>query len=110
MAETSGRDRSISEFYANGYRTDHSTPANIALHMFGTIAALGLLIACATVISGWWALLFPVIHAAPGLLGHRLFERNAEIGDVRVLRNDYPAWWFIIANHRMTWDVLTGRY
>ena len=29
----------------------------------------------------WLALLYPAVHAAPGLLGRRLFERNAVVGD-----------------------------
>jgi hypothetical protein len=89
---------------------EHRHPANIALHMLGTVAALALV--------AWalWrgplglALLFPVVHAAPGLLGHRLFERDAAVGDVRVLRQDHSPLLFILANHRMTWQLLTGRF
>jgi hypothetical protein len=55
-----------------------------------------------------WGLLYPVVHAAPGLIGHRLFERNAEVGDVRLDRTDHPLWWFIIGNHLMFLDVLFG--
>ena len=110
MADTPQRTGGISAFYANDYRPDHSTAANIAMHMLGTLAGLALLTASATIISGWWALLFPIVHAAPGLIGHRLFERNESVGDVRVFRNDYPAWWFIVANHWMTFDVLMRRY
>ena len=53
-------------------------------------------------------MLYPLLHAAPGLLGHRLFERNLAVGDVRVTRSDYSPLWFIIANHRMTWDLLVS--
>jgi hypothetical protein len=45
-------------------------------------------------------------RAAPGLIGHRLFDRDAEVGDLRITRSDYPLWWFIRANHRMTLDVI----
>ena len=54
-------------------------------------------------------LLFPLVHAAPGLLGHRLLERSTSVGDARWRRRDYPGWWFIIANHRMTLERLVGR-
>jgi hypothetical protein len=45
----------------------------------------------------------------PGLIGHRLFERNAAVGDVRVTRTEFPPWWFIAANHWLTFDVLLRR-
>jgi hypothetical protein len=31
------------------------------------------------------------------------------VGDARWRRRDYPGWWFIIANHRMTLERLVGR-
>jgi hypothetical protein len=96
------------DFYAGPYRTDHRHPANLALHMAGTLAGLALLLAAiAQLISPWWALAFPIVHALPGLIGHRLFDRNEAVGDLRITRSDYPAFWFIRANHRMTWDVFT---
>lgn len=98
-------------FYAAAYRDDHRHPVNVALHMVGTVAGLALLGgAAAMVINPWLALAFPIVHAAPGLIGHRLFDRNEGVGDLRVTRSDYPLWWFIRANHRMTWDVLTGQW
>jgi hypothetical protein len=54
----------------------------------------------------WLALLYPVVHAAPGLMGHRLFERDAAVGDMRVLRQDHSPLWFMAGNHVMTWDLL----
>jgi hypothetical protein len=96
------------EFYAGPYRSDHRHPINLALHIFGTLAGLAVFVAAATTMIGpWWALAFPIVHAAPGLIGHRLFDRNEGVGDLRINRGDYPLWWFIRANHRMTWDVLT---
>jgi hypothetical protein len=85
---------------------EHRHPANVALHVLGTVA--GLVWLPAVVLAGWpWlVLLFPLVHAAPGLLGHRLVERNAAVGDVRVTRTDYPPHWFIAGNHRMVWDLL----
>jgi hypothetical protein len=97
-------------FYHQVYLAEHRHPANVALHVTGTLAALALV--GVAIVAGplWLALLFPVVHAAPGLVGHRLFERNAAVGDVRVLRRDFPAWWFIIANHRLTLALLFGRH
>jgi hypothetical protein len=96
------------EFYRGAYRDDHTTWPNKLLHVVGTISGLVLVVASLTTIPIWWALVFPVVHAAPGLLGHRLFERNPELGDVRFVGGDYPGLWFIAANHIMTAQVLWG--
>ena len=96
------------QFYREHFLPEHRHRGNIALHVAGTLA--GLVWLPLSLFSAWPAsiLLFPVVHAVPGLLGHRLWERNAAVGDVRVLRKDFPAWRFIIANHRLTWDLLRG--
>ena len=96
-------------FYRDHFLPEHRHPTNIALHIAGTLAGLGLLLASATIIPLWWALAFPVVHAVPGLIGHRLFDRNEAVGDVRVLRTDFPLHWFIAANHVMTARVVTFR-
>jgi hypothetical protein len=93
-------------FYHGAYRDDHQTWQNKALHIFGTLSGLALLVASLTIIPIWWSLAFPIVHAAPGLLGHRLFERNPELGDVRFVGGQYPSLWFIAANHVMTFEVL----
>ncbi len=101
---------SFRQFYKAVFLPEHRQPVNIALHVFGTLAS-GAWVGWAMVTHTWWALvLYPVIHAAPGLLGHRLLERSAALGDVRVTRTDFPPWWFIAGNHVMTWDVLCGRW
>jgi hypothetical protein len=92
-------------FYRDHYLPEHRHPANVALHVAGTVGAVGLTIWAVSSPLPWLALLFPVIHAAPGLIGHRLFERSATVGDVRVLRTDFPALWFIVANHRLTFET-----
>lgn len=97
-------------FYRQVFLPEHRHPANVALHVAGTLVGLGFLAAVAARGAWPWALLFPVVHAVPGLVGHRLFERNAVVGDVRVLRTDYPGWWFLVANHRLAVSVLTGRW
>jgi hypothetical protein len=98
-------------FYRQVFLPEHQHPGTVALHVLGTVA--GLLFVVTTWVTGlwWWALLFPLVHALPGLLGHRLWERNATVGDVRVTRRDYSPLWFIAGNHRMTWDlVVKGFY
>jgi hypothetical protein len=94
-------------FYRDVFLPEHSHPVNVALHVLGTVAALAML--PVVVLAGWpWlALLFPVVHGAPGLLGHRFLERNLAVGDVRLNRTDFSPLWFIAANHRMTWELLT---
>ena len=100
---------SFMTFYRDHYFAEHSHPANIALHVAGTLLGLGLIAAALTVISPWWLLAFPVVHVGPGLIGHRFFERNPDVGDVRVLRTDVPVYLFLFANHLLTWRLLTGR-
>lgn len=104
-----GRKTGFRDFYRQQFLPEHRHPANIALHVSGTVA--GIVFAGAALMSAmpYLALLFPVVHALPGLIGHRLFERNAAVGDVRVLRTDFSPLWFILANHVMTFDLLRGR-
>jgi hypothetical protein len=99
-------DIGFRRFYADHFRAEHTHPANVALHVAGTLAGLTLIAAGLTIISSWWILLFPAVHAAPGLVGHRLFERNAAVGDLRVTRTDFPGYWFIAANHLMTAELI----
>jgi hypothetical protein len=94
--------QSYMDFYREAYWEEHHVPMNLALHIFGTVAGVALLIASATIISAWWALAFPVVHIVPGLIGHRLFERANAVGDARIFRTDVPIWWFMVANHMMT--------
>lgn len=93
------------EFYRGPYHNDHKSSANRAMHIIGTIGGLSLVIASLTVIPIYWAIAFPIVHALPGLIGHRLFERNLEIGDIRFTAQRYPNIWFIVANHLMTCEV-----
>ena len=93
------------DFYRNHFLPEHRHPATIGLHVFGTV--LGTLFLPATLLSTmpYLALLYPVVHAVPGLIGHRLFERNAKVGDIRVLRKDFSPLWFIAGNHVLTYEV-----
>jgi hypothetical protein len=100
----------FSAFYQDHYLAEHQAKANVAMHAIGTIAGLTLIIAVLfALISPWWTLAFPIVHAAPGLIGHRLFERSDAVGDVRITRTDFPPHWFIAANHIFLWRLMTGR-
>ena len=100
--------KDFSAFYRDVFLPEHRHPLNVALHIFGTLAGLAW-IAVTLAAPGFWklaVLLFPVIHVAPGLIGHRLLERNEAVGDARWRRRDYPAWLFILANHRLAAERL----
>jgi hypothetical protein len=92
-------------FYRDHFLAEHQHPVNRGLHIFGTL--LGTAFVPAALLSPWvWlVVLYPAVHAAPGLIGHRLFERNAQVGDVRVLRKDFSPLWFIAGNHVLTYEV-----
>lgn len=101
--------RDFETFWRQVYLVEHRNPANVALHVAGTVAGVAL-VPLALAAGTWWLLLFwPLIHAGPGLVGHRLFERDPAVGDLRVTRSDWPRWWFIRANHRLTLALLAGR-
>ena len=98
----------FSTFYRDVYLPEHRQPLNVALHVFGTLAGLAW-VAATLAAPGFWklsVLLFPVIHGAPGLIGHRLVERSEAVGDARWRRSDFPAWLFILANHRLAAERL----
>jgi hypothetical protein len=97
---------SFSEFYVQVFLPEHQRPANVALHTLGTILGLAYVASVLLWASPWFILAFPAVHAAPGLLGHRLFERNLAVGDVRITRKDYSPLWFILANHKMAFERL----
>ncbi|MFM7735476.1 MAG: Mpo1-like protein [Alphaproteobacteria bacterium] len=99
-------------FYRDHFLAEHRHPVVILLHAIGCVASFSWVAWCLVRLHWPWTLLalaYPVVHALPGLVGHRLFERNEAVGDLRVLRKDFPLPWFIAANHRLTWDALRGR-
>ena len=110
MPDTSKERLSFNEFYATAYRADHQHPINLALHIIGVFAGLGVIGASLTVWPLWTIIGFPIAHVTPGLIGHRLFDRDDSIGDIRLTRTDFPLWWFLIANHLMAFRVLTLRW
>jgi len=97
-------------FYQQEFLREHRHPANIAMHVLGTVLSAAFLGWVLTQSFWWAALLYPLIHGLPGLAGHRLFERSAALGDLRIDRKDFPLWWFILANHRLCWDLVAGKW
>ncbi len=94
------------DFYQNVFLTEHQRPANVALHVFGTLLGLAFVVGVVLAGAPWLALAFPAVHAVPGLIGHRMFERDMTVGDLRVTRTDHSPLWFIAANHVMTVELL----
>jgi hypothetical protein len=95
------------DFYTQTFLPEHSAKVTIATHMLGTLLGIAWLFACLVSANYFWIFMFPIVHAVPGLIGHRLAERNTEVGDIRITRKDFPLWWFIRANHRLTWETFT---
>jgi hypothetical protein len=110
MEKSASERISFKEFFETVYRSDHQHPLNLALHIIGVFAGLGVIVASLTVWPLWTMLTFPVAHVLPGLFGHRFFDRDERLGDVRLTRTDFPLWWFLVANHLMTFRVLTLRW
>lgn len=96
----------FADFYREHFRAEHQHPANVSLHVLGVLGSAVWLVVTINSQMPWLALAYPVVHAAPGLLGHRLFERNAAVGDVRVLRRDFPLAWFLLANHVLVLELM----
>jgi hypothetical protein len=101
---------SFAEFYRTVFLPEHRQPVNIALHIGGTIMSAALIPWSISVGWPWLIVSYPVVHALPGLLGHRMLERNAQVGDVRVTRKDFSPLWFIAGNHVLTYEVITRSF
>jgi hypothetical protein len=98
----------FSQFYNSIYISEHTDWRNKAFHIFGTITStLLILVVVLQVIPAWSLLLWPIVNIAPGLIGHRLFERVESVGDLRINRKDVPRYYFILGNYILTWKFLT---
>jgi hypothetical protein len=109
--ELSSQNKSATytDFYTNIFLPEHKHKVTILTHVLGTLLGIFWLLACFASGHYFWLLLFPLVHAAAGLIGHRLAERNEAVGDIRVTRKDFPLWWFIRANHQLTLSVILKR-
>lgn len=97
-------------FYADHFCAEHRRSANRALHVLGVLLGLAWLPLTLFSPLPWLVLLWPAVHVAPGLIGHRIFERSEAVGDLRVNRSDFSPFWFLAANHRMAFELLLGRW
>lgn len=98
---------SFDQFFHQVFLKEHTHPVNVALHVAGTILSALLIPYAIATRRPWFLLLWPLLIIVPGGIGHRFFERNFEVGDVRVLRNDYPKLWFLWGNNAMVWELIT---
>jgi hypothetical protein len=103
-------DSNFMKFYKNNYLKEHSHNGTICFHVFGTILGIAWIFFSMFYINLIWIILFPLIHALPGILGHKIFERNEDVGDIRITRKDFPLIWFIFANHILTYQILTFNF
>ncbi len=98
-------------FYKTTFLAEHQHPWNASFHVAGTVlgwATIPVVLLLQT--SLWYLLLSPVLMIVPGLIGHRLWERNQAVGDLRVFRGDFPGLWFLLGNHVMTYHFLAGAH
>lgn len=108
MTQDAAARPDFATFFSGDYLAEHRNPVNVALHVLGTLGGIALIVLAATIWPWWAVLAWPFVVVLPGLAGHRLFERNAAVGDLRIARTDYPGYWFLIANHVLTARLLTG--
>jgi hypothetical protein len=95
------------DFYTNIFIPEHQNPWNVGFHAVGVFSSLALIgLVAAKKLHPLYLLTYPGVVAVPGLIGHRLFERNEVIGDARFLRKDYPLHYFLIGNYYITWDLI----
>ncbi|WP_108975304.1 Mpo1-like protein [Leptospira ryugenii] len=93
-------------FYNEVYLPEHRDPRTVLFHVIGTVMGLVWIPFATFYLHPIMLVCFPIIHGLPGILAHRLFERNEEVGDLRINRKDYPNLWFVIANHIITFQLV----
>lgn len=94
------------DFYNDVFLLEHQNYYTVFFHIIGTILGLLYFPFCFFVISPIWLILFPLVHGLPGIVAHKFFERNEKVGDLRINRKDYSIFWFILANHVLTFQIL----
>jgi hypothetical protein len=101
--------KTFDNFYLHHFLAEHRHPANVALHVAGALASAVMVLWAIAAGQPAWIVAFPLVHVLPGLLGHRVFERSAAVGDLRVGRRDFPLWWFIAGNYRLCFELVARR-
>lgn len=96
-------------FYYETFLFEHQNRSNRYFHYFGVYLSLCVIPVCIHFSNPFVLLAYLPIHGVPGLLGHYLFEKNKDVGDLRVNRKDYPIYWFIAANNLMAFQALVGK-
>ena len=96
-----GTSPSFSEFYRD-YLALHQNKTCRRLHLLGMAVALIVFVAVLTTSYWMWSVLAPVFVYPFAWTGHLVFEKN------------HPAtwsnpWYSILADLRMTWDILRRR-
>ncbi|MFQ5662454.1 MAG: Mpo1-like protein [Terriglobia bacterium] len=84
------------------YLAEHSRPATRALHLLGTLAWLGLLLAAVASRTWWLLVLIPVVCYGLAWFSHFFIEHN------RPATFKYPLL-SLLADHKMAFYILTGR-
>jgi hypothetical protein len=98
-------------FYNTVFLKEHHHPWNALFHVSGTLLGWAVVPVVFLLRASWlYLLLTPVLLIVPGQIGHRIWERNGDVGDVRVFRSDFPGIWFLFGNHVMAYNYLTGQH
>lgn len=108
MAETTAPDNrpdnkidTYAEFWPY-YLEEHRKPTTRALHYFGTLLGVGLLVV-AVATQTWWLLAVALVSGYLfAWIGHFFVEKN------RPATFTYP-FWSLISDFRMLWRWATGR-
>lgn len=93
-------------FYNKVYLPEHQDPRTVFFHALGTVMGLIWIPVSIVFLHPITIVCFPVIHGVPGILAHRFFERNEEVGNLRINRKDYSNLWFMLANHIFTFQLI----
>ena len=89
---------------------EHQNRMNRLFHYVGVYLSLSVIPVAAYISNPFFLLAYLPLHAIPGLLGHFFFEKNDEVGDLRINRKDYPIYWFIAANNLMAFHLLFRKF